>query len=96
MSNVRTGSVWQATRLRVFREETVCYFCNEVVDQARAYLDRATGKPDPLGKVVHHLDPHPTRENVSRRDRLRLAHWACNNAYGDGLGARHGKTSRKW
>lgn len=79
----------------VFREETHCHICKGLVDKTLPYRDPRTGKVDPMAKSVHHLDPHPTPENVARRDRLRLAHVGCNSSLGDGSRVKS-RTSRRW
>jgi hypothetical protein len=95
MAGVRSGRPWQRAREQVFREETHCRICGGEVDKTLPYRDPRTGKPNPLSKSVHHLDPHPTRENVARRDRLRLAHLGCNSSFGDGSRVKT-RTSRRW
>lgn len=95
MGGVRSGRPWQTARQVVFREETHCHFCKQVVDKTLPYKDKRTGKVNNMSKSVHHLDPHPTPENVARRSRLRLAHVGCNSSYGDGSRVKS-KTSRQW
>lgn len=95
MGNVRSGAAWNAARDRVIREESDCHICKEPVDKTLPYRDPATKKINGRSKTVHHLDPHPTRETVAIRSRLRLAHWSCNTSYGDGTRVR-AKTSRRW
>lgn len=95
MGNVRSGAAWQRARQQVLREETHCHICKEWVDKDAPYRDRVTGRINGAYPTVHHLDPHPTKENVARRSRLRLAHWRCNTSYGDGTRLKS-KTSRRW
>lgn len=95
MGGVRSGRPWQRARQQVFAEETHCHICKEAVDLTLPYRDGRTGKVNPRSKSVHHLDPHPTPENVARRSRLRLAHVGCNSSFGDGTRVK-ARTSRKW
>ena len=95
MAGVRSGRPWQRVRLRVFAEETHCHICKEEVDKSRPYRNPRTGEVDPKSKSVHHLDPHPTKETVAIRSRLRLAHVGCNSSFGDGTRVKT-KTSRRW
>ena len=95
MAGVRSGRPWQRARQQVFAEESICHICKIEVDKARPYRDPRTRKVDPKSKSVHHLDPHPTPENVARRSRLRLAHVGCNSSFGDGTRVKL-RTSRKW
>ena len=95
MGNVRSGAAWERARQQVLAEETHCHICKERVDKALPYRDRVTGRINGDSASVHHLDPHPTRENVARRSRLRLTHLRCNTAYGDGTRVKT-RTSRRW
>lgn len=95
MGGVRSGRPWRTVRQVVFREETYCHLCGHEVDKTIPYEDPATGLVNNLSKSVHHLDAHPTKENVARRSRLRLAHVGCNSRQGDGSRVKS-RTSRKW
>lgn len=95
MGNVRSGTAWQKARQQVLAEETHCHICKEWVDKGTPYRDRGTGRISKGYPTVHHLDPHPTPENVARRSRLRLAHWSCNSSFGDGSRVKT-RTSRRW
>lgn len=95
MAGVRSGAAWEAARQQVLREETHCHICKERVDKTLPYRDPGTGRINGGYATVHHLDPHPTKENVARRSRLRLTHWSCNTSYGDGSRVKT-RTSRRW
>ncbi|MDQ1205046.1 hypothetical protein [Microbacterium sp. BG28] len=95
MAGVRSGRPWQTVRQVVFAEETHCHICKQLVDKSLPYRDARTGKVNPQSKSVHHLDPHPTKETVAIRSRLRLAHVGCNSSFGDGSRVRT-RTSRRW
>lgn len=95
MSNVRSGSEWRRVREQVLREESTCHLCKQPVDKTIPYRDRRTGAINGDSASVHHLDPHPTPDNVARRARLRLTHRRCNLAFGDGTKVKP-RTSRRW
>lgn len=95
MGNVRSGATWERVRQIVLTEEDTCHLCKQPVDKTIPYRDRRTGKINRDSPSVHHLDPHPTRENVARRARLRLTHLGCNTSFGDGTRVKT-RTSRKW
>lgn len=66
----RSTARWQRVRLRVLREETVCWLCGEA--------DFVAVARHPRSKSVDHVQALANGGLLTARANLRLAHFGCN------------------
>lgn len=69
------GGDWRKLRLRVIREESLCYLCGLEVDKELDY-------PDPMSASVDHLVPVALGGLEVDRTNVALTHLDCNKRRG--------------